>query len=91
MSNDDMVLVWRKNRGRDGKAIIHAHADCSTIVNRNPPRRSILYGVGAQLDGCPTARRDFSETTEQLTNADRACDTERALRAGQLPSRPSWA
>ncbi len=44
MSNDDMVLVWHKNRGRDGKAIIHAHADCSTIVNRNPPRRSILYG-----------------------------------------------
>ena len=44
MSNDDLVLVWHKNRGRDGKAIIHAHADCSTIVNRSPPRRSIVYG-----------------------------------------------
>jgi hypothetical protein len=42
MSNkDDIVLLWHKNRGRDGKAIIHANADCSTIVNRNPPRRSI--------------------------------------------------
>jgi hypothetical protein len=66
MSTDDsVVLVSRKNRGRDGKAIIHAKADCSTMVNRNPPRRSIPYGDREQLDGCRAARHPTSQKRRQ--------------------------
>jgi hypothetical protein len=40
---DEQVLIWNKNYGKEGKAVVHRNESCPSISNKNPPARSDVY------------------------------------------------
>jgi hypothetical protein len=71
--SDDRVLVWHKNYGKDGKAVVHVDGNCPSIVNRNPPRRSVAYA------GRDTAGWLPRYEARQLRNEGKARDCEKCM------------
>ena len=86
--SDDRVLVWHKNYGKDGKAVVHVDGSCPRIVNRNPPRRSVVYGAEIQQGGYRAMRRDDCATRARREIARRACDQHRTTDRGACSSLP---